>query len=161
MSRSLYSEEGNRLISTIPGTITVEDYDKWYCLYYIKNEIDALPLHKVIPGTLSIEYFDHCFKPSSVIDFAYQKDLKIEALSYLAICYRWQIEIVGNYTDISDVDTCRIPEDDLPEKLKLDDVLLWSDQDEIYSKLYLFHPRHITREFIINSYSRRNDHETW
>lgn len=161
MSNHMYSEEGNRLISTIPGTITVEDYEKWYCLYYIKNEIDSVPLHKVIPGTLGIEYVDHCFKPVSVVDFAYQKDLKLEALSYLAICYRWQLEIVGDTYDISDINRCRIPEEDLPEKLKLDDVLVWDDNEDIYCLTYRFHTRHITRDFVLNSYSRRNTNETW
>lgn len=83
-------DHGHLLVSRISGVITCEDYCKWYDLYYIDGDTGIRKLSEYLPESLDeLEYLDHTWKPSSVIEFAIKHNLKIGRASYEAIVCRW------------------------------------------------------------------------
>jgi len=68
------------------NVLTVEDYDKWYGLYYLMEDPDT---KEVMLVTLAwgdiLEGIDHEFYPDAVIDFCLANDIKIDFVSFLCI----------------------------------------------------------------------------
>ena len=66
--------------------LTVEDYDKWYGLYYLMKDPDT---KEVMLVTLTwddiLEGIDHEFYPDSVIRFCLENDIIIDEISFLCI----------------------------------------------------------------------------
>lgn len=91
----------NELVSTRVGMLSCKNYCKWYDLYYVMtsdefseyklnhpsyvgNEI--IPLSEYIPeSSLEIDYYDHSWKPKSIVEFAINHNIKIGTESYKAM----------------------------------------------------------------------------
>lgn len=135
------------LVSGIPGTLTVEDYNKWYNLFYInKNGEVKVPRYQD-----EIEGIDHYYYPSSVIKYAKKYNLKIDHVSYAAICYMY----------LEDAEVHEIPEDHLPTKKDLISVLVdgnTNNTDICYCDNFYIFPKHFTKEMCIECFSKEEDY---
>lgn len=68
------------------NVLTVEDYDKWYGLYYLMEDPDTKEIMLVTLAWGDIlEGIDHEFYPDAVIDFCLANDIKIDFVSFLCI----------------------------------------------------------------------------
>lgn len=69
------------------NVLTVEDYCKWYGLYYLMEDPDT---KEVMLVTLTfgdiITGVDHDYFPDSIVEFCIKNDLKLDGASYLCIC---------------------------------------------------------------------------
>jgi hypothetical protein len=96
--------EGHELVSHVNNVITCENYCKWYSLYFISECDEVLLLSDLYDDYYDIEYRDHTWKPSSVVEFALRHNLCIGEISYEAM--------VRMYAENFDGDP--IPDCDLP-----------------------------------------------
>ena len=102
------------LISNKFNVITAEDYDKWYGLYYVTvNENNKPILIKFTYGDI-LDGMGNSFHPKYVVDFALANNLKIDTISYIAIC--------KNFIEYNDGNS--IPKELLPSLEDLDKVLV-------------------------------------
>lgn len=83
------SERNNELIARRARLITCENYLKWYDLYYTTNAGTACRLGDLLEDVYDIDYYDHAWKPVSVLEFAKKHGLKVGLVSYIAIVLRW------------------------------------------------------------------------
>lgn len=69
------------------NVLTVEDYDKWYGLYYLMEDPDTkeVMLVQLCWGDI-LEGIDHEFYPSAVVEFCKQNKLYLDSVSYICIC---------------------------------------------------------------------------
>lgn len=74
------------LVSQELNALTVEDYDKWYGLYYLMEDPDTkeIMLATLYHGDI-LEGIDHEYYPDAVIDFCKENNLKIDIASFLCI----------------------------------------------------------------------------
>ena len=124
-SKRFYAREiGDTIfaVSSRTNVITCDDWNKYYNLLYF-FETDGT-LFKVKFGwdtaheyEYSVDGYDHVFYPDSLVKFAIHNNLKIDAMSYIAIC--------KNYMEDCSVD--RIPDHKLPTKDDLEKVLDFAD----------------------------------
>lgn len=132
------------LVSNSPGTLTVEDYNKWYNLFYItpKGEV-------IVPKYQSEIYgIDHYYFPNSVIAYAKKYNLKIDYISYAAICQMY----------IEDAGCFEIPEKHLPSKEDLISVLSGDNNDCLsFCNSFYIYPKYFTKEMCIESFSKKED----
>lgn len=81
------NDESIVLVCQELNILTVEDYDKWYGLYYLMEDPDT---KEVMLVTLCwgdiLEGVDHEFYPNAIINFCVENDLKVDATSYICIC---------------------------------------------------------------------------
>lgn len=66
--------------------LTVEDYDKWYGLYYLMEDPDTkkVMLVRLCHGNI-LEGVDHEYYPASVVRFCNNNNIKVDAMSLLCI----------------------------------------------------------------------------
>lgn len=86
------------LVSQEPEVITVEDWNKWYSLYYmVKNKDDSIKLVTINPDRSykGLQCIDHNFIPKSVVEFAISNNLKLDIISYIAICKNFKEDQCG------------------------------------------------------------------
>ena len=83
------------------NVLTVEDYCKWYGLYYLMEDPDT---NEIMLVTLTfgdiIDGIDNDYYPDSVIKFCISNDIKIDEASYLCIC---KMMINDNMAEILDI----------------------------------------------------------
>jgi hypothetical protein len=81
------NDEDIPLVCQELNVLTVEDYDKWYGLYYLMKDPDTneVMLVKLCWGD-TLEGIDHEFYPSSVIEFCIESQIYVDAASYICIC---------------------------------------------------------------------------
>lgn len=81
------NDENVSLVRQELNILTVEDYDKWYGLYYLMEDPDT---KEVMLVTLALgdilEGIDHEFYPNAVVKFCIENDIKIDITSYICIC---------------------------------------------------------------------------
>ena len=78
--------------------LTVEDYDKWYGLYYLMEDPNTKEIMLVTLAWGDIlEGIDHEFYPDSIIKFCMKNDLKIDKASFL--CINKSLLAYDNYND--------------------------------------------------------------
>ena len=148
------SERDIDLVSNLPETLTVEDYNKWYNLYFITKDCEVKKLHEIYHDALDIEGIDHYYYPDSVVEFAKKHNIKIEYISYAAICQMY-IEDAGDF---------KIPEEYLPTYSDLKEVLV--DGNKItrtmnYCETYNIYPEHFSLETCLVSYSKPDKKELY
>lgn len=73
------------------NALTVEDYCKWYRLYYLMEDPDTKEIMLIsltwdAGKDAILEGFNHDYYPDSVIEFCEVNNIKIDATSYLCIC---------------------------------------------------------------------------
>lgn len=68
------------------NVLTVEDYDKWYGLYYLMEDPDTKEIMIVMlcHGDV-LAGIDHEYYPCEVIEFCIKNNLKIDAASFICI----------------------------------------------------------------------------
>lgn len=68
------------------NVLTVEDYDKWYGLYYLMEDPDTkkVMIVKLCHGDI-LEGIDHEYYPDSVIKFCMENNIIIDIISFLCI----------------------------------------------------------------------------
>ena len=117
------------LVTNKFDVITVEDWGKWYSLYYLTmdDEYEAV-LVSFTFGDI-INGVDHYYYPNSIVKFAMVNNLKIDVISYIAIC-KMYMEDAGYMTD-------DIPDDVLPTLEELESVL--TNASGICTSFYLHH----------------------
>ena len=105
-----------KLVTNMFDVITVEDYCKWYSLYYLTMTKDYIPI--LISFTFGdiIDGVDHCYYPYSIVEFAIKNNLKIDVISYIAICKMFMED-----RELLDE---KIPDKFLPKKEDLESVLV-------------------------------------
>src|SRR5574344_1690543 len=83
-------DEDILLVSNKLEVITVEDYCKWYSLFFIRKDNDNNECF-IVPITHGdiICGIDHTYSPISVIEYAKINNLKIDIISYICICKRY------------------------------------------------------------------------
>ena len=89
----VYRSAREYLVSHQRNVITVEDYCKWYTLYFIDKNgcvYDYLAYDK--NALENIEIANHSFKPRSVLLYAKKVGLHIDFISFLAICMMYNEE---------------------------------------------------------------------
>lgn len=104
------SDRGIVLVSKVPGVITVEDYCKWYDLYIIDENgiVDSIQegRHNIPKEVMSIlydGYYDHCWTPKLVVEFALAMNWKIGTVAFLTICDMFRENHLGDLeADIPD-----------------------------------------------------------
>lgn len=102
------------------GTITVEDYCKWYNLYRIhyddNKEIVVAPCDTKdeIIRDMDVEWYDHCPIPSSVVEQCKKNGVKLGYISYLTMLCRLEEDVVDKLTSAY-----------ISPKEDLDEVLIW------------------------------------
>lgn len=143
------TNRGLCLVSNLPGTITVEDHNKWHDLYYIDDNGIADKLSDKFGENIckELESKEH-FYPIDVVDFALKHGLKIEYLSYTAICQMY-IEDSGNFN---------VPEEYLPTYNNLSKVLVDGNYitDNInYCETFNLYPEHFTLKMCLEAYSKK------
>jgi len=155
-SQMFRSERNMNLISNTPDTITIEDDRRLSDLYYItKNEKDnnygVYNLGDLYPGGINrVEGIcdGEPMSPLDIVKFAIEKDLKIEYLSYAAICQIF----------IEDCGAFNIPDEHLPTYEDLNKVLI--DGNDIteemnYCEAFGLYPEHFDKEMCLKSYSKK------
>lgn len=148
------SERDIDLVSNLPETLTVEDYNKWYNLYFITKDCKVKKLQEVYHDAFDIEGMDHYYYPNSVVEFAKKHNIKIEYISYAAICQMY-IEDAGDF---------KIPEEYLPTYSDLKEVLV--DGNKVtktmnYCETYNIYPEHFSLETCLVSYSKPDKKELY
>lgn len=126
--RSRYMSNDDHPLIVIPNNtdrvadvpiITVEDYCKWYDLYVIDNK-EVVGLWGKYPQVADgIQWCDHTVVPYSVVDVCDKYGFKLDAVSYMAICYRFAEDWLG-LKDPTD-----IPADYLADKSRADSVITY------------------------------------
>lgn len=142
------SDRGIYLVSNLPGTITVEDTNKWEDLYYIDEDgnVNRLFNMQEYCGYINVIDDDHIY-PNAVVEFARANDLKIEYLSYVAICQMY-IEDSGDFG---------VPNEFLPTYKDLDKVLVDGNNSTLninYCETFNLYPEHFTMKMCKESYSK-------
>lgn len=68
------------------NVLTVEDYDKWYGLYYLMEDPDTneVMLVMLCRGDI-IEGIDHSYYPDSIIKFCIENNIIIDMMSFICI----------------------------------------------------------------------------
>lgn len=81
------NDEDVVLVNQELNIITVEDYCKWYGLYYLMEDPDTKEIMLVTfcHGDI-LEGIDHEYYPDALIKFCIKNNLKIDGASYLCIC---------------------------------------------------------------------------
>lgn len=83
-------DEDCPLVSNQFDVIQVEDWNKWYGLYYLtKSESGEEILISFSFGDI-IDGVDHYYYPDTIVTFAIKNNLKIDAVSYIAICKMYE-----------------------------------------------------------------------
>lgn len=79
-------DENIPLVCQELNVLTVEDYDKWYGLYYLMEDPDTkeIMLVKLCHGDI-LEGIDHEYYPDAVIRFCLENNLMIDTISFLCI----------------------------------------------------------------------------
>lgn len=122
-------DEDIHLVSNQTDVITVENWNKWYNLYYLTlNENHEVVLVSFTFGDI-IDGVDHYYYPESIVRFAKVNNLKIDTISYIAICKMFMED--AGYMEES------IPNDVLPTLEDLESVL--TDTHGICTSFYLHH----------------------
>ena len=81
------NDENMPLVCQELNVLTVEDYDKWYGLYYLMKDPDTKEIMLVTLAWGDIlEGIDHEFYPNAVIKFCSENNIKIDKNSYICIC---------------------------------------------------------------------------
>lgn len=84
-----------RLVTNKFNVIAVEDWNKWYGLYYLtKSENNEENLIMFTYGDI-IDGGDHYYYPNTIVEFALKNNLKIDAVSYIAICKMYIDDVLG------------------------------------------------------------------
>lgn len=75
-------DENIPLVCQELNVLTVEDYDKWYGLYYLMEDPDTkeIMLVKLCHGDI-IEGIDHEYYPDSIIKFCVANNIAVDAVS--------------------------------------------------------------------------------
>lgn len=83
---SHHHNEDTPLVCQELNVLTVEDYDKWYGLYYLMEDPDTkeIMLVTLCHGDI-LEGIDHEYYPDSVIKFCIENNLIIDPVSFLCI----------------------------------------------------------------------------
>lgn len=104
------------LVSNEFDVILVEDWCKWYCLYYLTHDENNNEI--LISFTFGdiIDGCDHYYYPKSIVDFALKNNLKIDAVSYIAICKMYIEDALEN-------NNVAIPDSVLPSYEDLEKVI--------------------------------------
>jgi len=104
------------LVSQKTHVLQVEDYSKWYNLYYLMpGNISTKELYLVsLTFGDIIDGIDHCYYPNSVIEFCCKNNLLIDGISYMAIC-----KMLYEYMDFGDI------KEYLPNSVDLYRTLQW------------------------------------
>jgi hypothetical protein len=81
------NDEDIPLVCQELNVLTVEDYDKWYGLYYLMEDPDTkeVMLVKLCWGDI-LEGIDHEFYPDSMVNFCIENGIEIDPVSYICIC---------------------------------------------------------------------------
>lgn len=117
------------LVSNKFDVITVEDYNKWYNLFYITSDNNGEPMLVSFTFGDIIDGVDHYYYPDSVVKFAKVNNLKIDAVSYIAICKMYMEDTCGLDEIIND--------EHLPSRNDLDEVIV--NGSGICGTFYLHH----------------------
>lgn len=81
--------------------LTVENYEKWYCLYILRSDgtVEPVPVEAVMKQIdRGFLWIDHNFSPELVRAVAEDLGLEITPVAYEVIVGRWVTEQVGKYT---------------------------------------------------------------
>jgi len=136
------------LIGDSVNAILVEDeVMKWYCLWMIDpNTKKPIKLHDAFDDFFDcVEGVDNYYFPNSVVQFAKMHNIKIDYMSYTAICLRFLEDNTDNYI--------KIPDEYLPTYDDLKSVLVGSNGVSIYFHLY---PEYNKLECVCCLYSIKN-----
>ena len=117
------------LVTNKFDVITVEDWNKWYNLYYITLDENYEPILVSFTFGDIIDGIDHYYFPESIVRFAKENKLSIDVISYIAICKMF-MEDSGHMED-------QIPDDVLPTLEDLNSVL--TNGSGICTTFYLHH----------------------
>lgn len=81
------NDEDKPLVCQELNVLTVEDYDKWYGLYYLMEDPDTKEVMLVMLcwGDI-LRGVDHDFYPDSIVDFCIENGVEIDPASYICIC---------------------------------------------------------------------------
>lgn len=81
------NDEEITLVCQKLNRLTIEDYDKWYSLYYLMKEpnTEDVYLISLTHGTI-LDGTDHEYYPNTVIEFCKENSIIIDETSYIAIC---------------------------------------------------------------------------
>lgn len=117
------------LVTNKFNVITVEDWNKWYNLFYLTMDSENNP--KLVSFSFGdiINGVDHYYYPVTIVEFAKINNLKIDTISYIAICKM--------YMEDADCMESEIPNYVLPTLEALEDVLI--DAQGICTTFYLHH----------------------
>ena len=81
------NDEDIALVRQELNVLTVEDYNKWYGLYYLMEDPDTKEIMLVTLAWGDIlEGIDHEFYPDTVVNFCKENNIKIDMVSYICIC---------------------------------------------------------------------------
>jgi len=117
------------LVTNKFDVITVEDWNKWYSLYYLTMTDDYEPVLVSFTFGDIIDGVDHYYYPESIVKFAKVNNLKIDLISYIAICKM--------YMEDADCMVDEIPDEVLPTIEDLEEVL--TNASGICTAFYLHH----------------------
>lgn len=134
------------LVSKLPGCITVEDYCKWYDLYYICENGTVKGMSEFDTWDDEIDGCDHYYFPESVVSYALKHNMKIDYIAYAAICLRY----------LEDSGMEHICPEHLPTKEDLLKVL--GDFNGSCSCYYLY-PAHYKLNDVVSLFSRNEKHK--
>ena len=115
------SDRNIELVSTIKNVITVENYCKWYSLYFINENGEVKKLDDVFPEAEQIIFCDNAWEPASVVEFANKNNLSLGLYSFIALIDRY-IEATDNNI---------FSDDYLPPRDLFDSVIV-NDYGDIY-----------------------------
>ena len=106
------THNGHFLVSRVKNVITCENYCKWYSLYFINDKDEVCELSDLYDDYFDIEYRDHTWKPSSVVEFAIRHNLHIGKVAYEAIVRMYAENFYGDHIPDSDLpshdDYCKV-----------------------------------------------------
>lgn len=117
------------LVTNKFDVITVEDWNKWYNLYYLTMNDDYEAVLVSFTFGDIIDGVDHYYYPESVVRFAKVNNLKIDLISYIAICKM--------YMEDAECMVDEIPDEVLPTLEDLELVL--TNASGICTSFYLHH----------------------
>ena len=98
--------------------VVAEDYCKWYDLLICDENgklVDSIDYNNGIFYN-ELEWWDHAVKPVSVVKGCIKASLRLDMISYLAICYRWAEDREYDTPDC-------IPDEELPYREDLEKVI--------------------------------------
>lgn len=116
------SERNIELVSTIKNVITVENYCKWYRLYFINENGEVKILDDVFPEAEQIPFCDNAWEPASVVEFANKRNLSLGLYSYIAL--------IARYCEATN--SAILSDEYLPSKELFDSVIV-NDSGDIYN----------------------------